>query len=284
MKPSDKRLPLFHRLERALGRPFGRHWVGEDEVAVVYENDRFHALHRGPRFFTIDPLTQDVRAVINVAPDAIRVPFRGIQTRDGLPVDLEMGLMFDFAPERALHEITHLVVKWTREDRRDALCWRTRGALQKVLPAFTVDEVCRGLVFEEIERRTLSLLKDLVSGLGLEPTRMLLLGVTPPAELRYRFAEIAQRRANALDLAQYAPYELTQVMRAQIIEALSRMSPNRQYVEFPASPMDVAPPPSPPVIDAPQSPPHLSADAAPVADDEDAPSPPKKRPRSRLIP
>lgn len=284
MKPSDKRLPLFHRLERALGRPLGRHWVGEDEVAVIYENDCFHALHRGPGFFTIDPFTQDVRMIINVAPDTIRVPFRGIQTRDGLPVDLELGLIFDFAPERALREIIHLVVKWTREDRRDALCWRTRGALQKVIPAFTVDEVCRGLVCEEIEQRTLSLLKDLVSGLGLEPTRMLLLGVTPPAELRYRFAEIAQRRANALDLAQYAPYELTQVMRAQIIEALSRMSPNRQYVEFPASPVDAATPPPPPVIDAPQPPPHIPGDTASGTDDEDAPSPPKKRPRSRLMP
>jgi hypothetical protein len=281
MKPPAKRLPLFHRLEVALGRPFGRHWVGEDEVAVIYEGDRFHALQRGPGFFNIDPLTQDVRAIVNVAPDVLRTTFPGIQTRDALPVELSVGLKFGFAPERTLREITHLVVRWTPEERRGVLVLHAQNALQKVLPEFTVDQVCRGSVFDEIERRTLRALSALVSHLGFEPTQMLLLQVTPPAELRERFANTAQRRVNAFDLAQYTPYELTLVMRAQLIEALSHMSPNRQYVEFPVGLTDVAPNPSP-VIDAPPSHSSIQSDAEGKGS-QDAPAR-KKRPRSRLEP
>ncbi|MCS7055833.1 MAG: SPFH domain-containing protein [Thermoflexales bacterium] len=282
MKPSKRHPPLFHRLERALGRLFGRYWVDEDEVAVVYENERFHSLHRGPAFFDIDPLTQTIRCFVNVAPDAIRVPFRGIQTRDGLPVDLELELIFEFVPEQAHPELVHLVVRWTQEERRDILCWRARVALQRVLARLTIDAVCRGALIQEIEQHTLTHLKELVNGLGLKPTGLYLSSLTPPPEVHACYAEVSRRRIHAHDLAQYTPNELSRVMQAYIIEALSRMSPYRQYAEFPSNPIDVAPSP---VIDAtPRDVPSSAPSLADRADNDDRPSPPKKRPRSRLRP
>ena len=281
MKPANKRPPLFHRLQVTLGRLFGRYWVGEDEVAVIYEGGRFHALRRGPGFFKIHPLTQNVHSIVNVEPQTLSTTFTGIQTRDALPVDLSIGLKFGFAPERAPREITHLVVHLTPEERRGVLILHAQNALQKVLPEFTIDQVCRGLVFDEIERRTLAALSALVSKLGFEPTQMLLLQVTPPAELRERFANIAQRRFNALDLLQYKPYELNMVMRAQLIEALSQMSPNRQYIEFPVGLTDFAPN-SLPVIGTPPLPSSIAGDAQ-GKDNQDEPAR-KKRPRSGLEP
>ncbi len=285
MNLSDPRLSPYDRLKLRLGWLFGVRWVGEDEVAVIYESGRLYALFRGPRSFNINPFTQEVIAIINAGPDMFQARCPGIRTRDAVPLDFLIALKYSFAPERSLREITHLVVKLTPPERRAILVLHATNALQKVLPQFTVDEVCRGQVFDEIERRTLSGLYDLVSRLGLEPTRVMMCEVTPPAALSNRFADLAQRRANAHDLAQYEPYELNQVMRAQVIEALSRMSPNRQYIDFPAGLTDAAPG-QPPVIDMPPALPQVPGST----DDEEAnprtarPSPPKKRPHSRLGP
>lgn len=278
MTSPTPRPPLLFRIERLIGRLFGQYWVGEYERAVIYTDERYNRLE-GPGFFAIDPFTERIHAIINVAPDMFRTTFSGIQTHDRLPVDLSVGLNFGFAPERMQREIAQLVVQWTPEERRGALTLHAQNALQKVLSQFTIDQVCSGQAFEEIEHRTLRALSELVSRLGLEPMQALLLQVTPPAKVRDRFADIAQRRSNAFDLAQYTPYELDRVMRAQMIEALSRTSPNRQYVEIPVGPTDIAPNP-PPVIDAPPSHSSVQSDAE-ETQDTGAP-PPRKRPRSRF--
>lgn len=278
MTSPTSRPPLFFRIERLIGRLFGQHWVGEYERAVIYTDERYNRLE-GPGFFAIDPFTERIHAIINVAPDMFRTTFSGIQTHDRLPVDLSVGLNFGFAPERTQREIAQLVVQWTPEERRGALTLHAQNALQKVLSQFTIDQVCSGQALDEIQHWTLRALSELVSRLGLEPTQVLLLQVMPPAKVRDRFADIAQRRLNAFDLVQYTPYELDRVMRAQMIEALSRMSPNRQYIEIPAGPTDIAPNP-PPVIDAPPSRSSVQSDAEETRD-TDAP-PPRKRPRSRF--
>ncbi len=82
----DTRQPLTYRLIRTLGHPFGLRWVGDNELAVIYEMERYHSV-RGPGFFWVNPWTQTVHSVIRVAPDFISTYIRGIRTKDGLVLE-----------------------------------------------------------------------------------------------------------------------------------------------------------------------------------------------------
>ncbi|HLF28579.1 MAG TPA: SPFH domain-containing protein [Anaerolineae bacterium] len=267
--------PLAYRLSRALGRPLGLRWVGDNQLAIIYQMEQYHAA-KGPGFFWINPFTQTVQATISIAPDFISNPIPNIQTRDALQLGLSIALAYTFDPRRVPRERAAQFVKWPLEVRRAIVTDNSQRALQAIVPQFYAEQICRGQVFAQLEQEFISTLSQRLQMLGLEPIFAMVLKVVVPDALKNRFEAIVQRSINVDDISHYEHYELTQAMRTEMIETLRHMGGGKQYIDLPDL-KEMAPPQgtgrpqprriTPPAPPAPEEPP---ADTKP------------KRPKSRL--
>jgi hypothetical protein len=284
MDKHDINSPPLYRLLLTLGRPFGLRWAGDNEAAVVYRLERYHEL-RGPGFFWINPLTQSVRLFIQVTPDFILINAPNVQTRDALQFEISIALAYKFNPDLMPADKAALFVTWSRNVHRAIVADNARRALQAVVPAFFSEQICRGEAFDAIEQK----LKDELAGrlrpMAIELLLCMVQQVQVPTALQDRFEAVVQRGVNVQDLSQYEPYELTQAMRVEVVEALKTMSVGRQYINLPdlmdaAMPLPDQPPPR--RIVRPVSMPDKSAppQQEPPADTDIVT--PKKRPKSRL--
>jgi regulator of protease activity HflC (stomatin/prohibitin superfamily) len=228
----DFRAPMAHRLKLRFGRLFGVRWVGDYELAVVYRMERYDKV-MGPGYFRINPFTQTVRSVINVAPDFISTTVSGIQTRDALQLGVGMALAYVFDPRSIPRDNAALFVKWPREVRRAIVTDHTQRAMQVAMPDFFAEQVCRGEVFERIERKFLNALTSRLQPLALKPLFGMVLQVKVPSALQSRFEAVVQRAVNVQDLSNYEPYELTQAMRTEALEAIQHMPGGKQYINMP---------------------------------------------------
>jgi hypothetical protein len=286
----DTEAPFFYRILVGLGRPLGLRWVGDNEVAVVYHLERYHSI-QGPGFFWINPLTQTMRARIRVAPDFVPVPAADIHTRDALQLGLTVVLAYRLdpallpdrkeagaAPTPDEKQKAALYLSWSRETHRAIVIDNTQRALQAVVPAYYAEEICRGEVFEPMERQLLKILAERLRPLALSPLFCMTLRVEVPVKLQDRFEAVVQRRVNIDDIGRYLPYELNQALRTEALEALRDMSGGRQYINLPDFTSVVTP-----SQDASQAARRqiVRPDAGPRV--ETAPEePPTKRPKSRL--
>jgi regulator of protease activity HflC (stomatin/prohibitin superfamily) len=275
----DHKAPIIYRFLRAVGRPFGLRWVGDNQVAVVYRLERYHTL-KGPGFFWINRFTQSVRKIIDLAPDFIPVTASDIHTQDALQLDLAVALAYLFDPALMPPEKAALYVTWTRETHRAIITDNVKRALQAVVPSFYAEDICRGKAFAEIERQVMSELATRVKPLALKPLICLVLQVGVPPKLQDRFEAVVQRQVNIEDLGHYAPYEISQALRTEALEALRGMAGGRQYINMPDLTDMVAQPQG-------QLPPRRVVPGATVKGKESEeeplpPPPPSKKTKSRL--
>jgi SPFH domain / Band 7 family len=280
----DTKPPIVYRLLHTVGRPFGLRWVGDNKVAVVYRLELYSHLG-GPGFFWINPFTQSVRYVIDTAPDFVPVAAPGIQTRDGLQLDLTMALAYSFDPAIMPPERAAVFVTWTRDTHRAIIQDSAKRALQGVVPSFFAEEICQGGVFDRIEQRLMEELSRRLRPLALRPQICFVLHVGVPPKLRDRFEAVVQRRINIEDLGQYASYELIQALRTEAIESLKSMGGARQYINLP----DLSSMVTPSQHESQSSPRRIVPPAAPSDQEAAEPpppdtyhEPPKRQPKSRL--
>ncbi|MFN8594976.1 MAG: SPFH domain-containing protein [Anaerolineae bacterium] len=286
MKDShDTRPPMVYRLLLRLGRPFGIRWVGDYELAVIYRLEQYDKV-MGPGFFRINPFTQTVRSVISVAPDFISVPIPSVQTRDALQLDLSIALAYVFEPFSVPHEKIALFVKWPQLVRRAIVTDNAQRALQAAMPEFYAEQVCRGEVFVPLEQKFLAVLTSRLQPLALKPLFGMVLRVKVPLALQSRFEAVVQRGVNVQDLSQYEPYELTQAMRTEAIEAMQAMAGGKQYINMPDLTDIVVPDKDSQSIPRKIARPAATSFPSSLPAEGTAPTPPstspRKRPRSQL--
>jgi regulator of protease activity HflC (stomatin/prohibitin superfamily) len=236
----DNQPPLVYRLLRTLGRPFGLRWVGDNQVAVVYRLERYHSL-KGPGFFWINPFTQTMRRIISTAPEFVSIEAVGIHTEDALQLGLTVAMAYEVKPTWMPPDKAALYVTWTREARQSIVTNHATNALQDIVPSFNAEEICRGTVFRSIEDRLMSALGARLRQMALKPLICFILRVTVPPKLQDRFEAVVQRQVNIEDLSRYAPYELSQALRIEALEALRGMAGGRQYINMPDMTDMVAP-------------------------------------------
>lgn len=229
----DIKAPPFYSLALTLGRPFGVRWVGDYELAVIYQLERYHEV-KGPGFFVINPLTQRVHSVISISPDFITTPMSSIQTKDALQLDFSVALAYSFAPQSVPKERAAMVVKWSRDIRRAIVTDNAQRAFQAVVPKFYAEQICRGEVFKPLEEEFLSILTTRLEALALKPVLGMVREVKVPAVLQSRFEAVVQRRVDVDDLRDartYEPYVLTQHMRTAALEAMQGMMGGKMRVD-----------------------------------------------------
>jgi regulator of protease activity HflC (stomatin/prohibitin superfamily) len=217
----DTRQPLTYRLKRALGRPFGLRWVGDNELAVIYEMEQYHSV-RGPGFFRINPLTQAVHSVIKVAPEFVSCTFPGIQTKDSLQIEVSLALSCKFDPRILPRETAAAFLKWSSETRQAIVKDNAHRALQAVVPRFWSEQIFRGDAFDLIEQGLREKLTGLLAPLALRPSFVRVKEIIPPPALKSQIEKAVGRTVDARDITQLSDEERAEARRSEIIEAVSK--------------------------------------------------------------
>jgi len=126
-----------------------------------------------------------------------------------------------------------MVVKWSREIRRAIVTDNVQRAFQASCRNSTPEQICRGEVFKPLE-------DGVLQGAGRTPRNASAQAhvwhgarVTVPLVLQSRFEAVVQRQVNIDAISQYEPYELSQAMRTEALEAVKAMGGGKQYLNMP---------------------------------------------------
>lgn len=224
--------PLF-RFLLWIGKPFGLYYVPENYVRLVRRMEQYHRVERGPGFFRHNTFTETLGPQIKVGVEAFSTQFDGLPAKDGLQVGLRLALNYEFAPEK-ISKLT--TVAKLGGLSRDIFCEivsnRVRRSLLSILPAYTAEEVCRGQMFDNIEKQLVINTNALLEPLGISISGPLVLQVTPPDTLRSRFEGVAQRRINVESLREHRTTDVGRALAAELIEGLSTHGAGEQLVSL----------------------------------------------------
>ncbi len=192
----DNQPPWLFQLLIKLGKPWGLRWVGDKELAVIYQMQRYHDL-RGPGFFWITPSIQAVRKIISLSEDGVTTDFKEILTADALPLEMTWLLVYRLDPRSLPKAEAQTVVNWTPDLKRTIVTEYAQRCMQAVLPKFDALTVCRGKVFQEIEAEFSKEINGLMNIFGMSLLEGRVLKVIPPPILQYRLEQEAQQAAQA---------------------------------------------------------------------------------------
>jgi hypothetical protein len=242
---SDPTPVTTHSWSTRLLRPLGLRYVSGRQIAFVMHRERFHKWQTGPAYFWVVPGVQRVLLVVDTFPDNILAQLSEIQTSDGLQIGMHVLLEYNFDPRQAPNvtemEKAKVALRCKNlEDRRAIVTFFTQRAAQSVASYYNAEEICRGRVWDEFERRLFDALDARILPFGMKLFRpgCAIQRAIPPAMLNWRLEMAAQRAANINNLSQYEPYEIAQALRAEAVEALKSMSGGSPYLNL----HDLAPP------------------------------------------
>lgn len=219
MHPSqDNQPPWLFQLLIKLGKPWGLRWVGDKELAVIYQMQRYHDL-RGPGFFWITPSIQAVRKVISLSEDGLTTDFKEILTADALPLEMTWLLVYKLDPRGLPKHDAQTVTNWSLELKRTILTEYAQRSMQAVLPKFDAETVCRGKVFQEIEADFAKEMNGLMNSFGMSLLEGRVLKVIPPPILQYRLEQAAQQGV-LQSAARYSAFQPTPELRAEAVQQI----------------------------------------------------------------
>ena len=289
-KGNTNEAAFMHRLQGALGRPFGLTWIPRREVAVIVRSESFHRLERGGNWFLVAPGIERIAFVIDTLPDEMRFTVPNIQTRDGVLVTVTLKLEFLLDPFQLPAGQHGIVAKRCKEheDRRVIAIDQAQRALQQVISNYGIADVLSAGAAWSHEDELWPVLDHLLNqpfGLFLIRERCSIQEVIPPPALMQRLETSAQRRIAAEMLGKLSPREYNALLRGEAIEAMRTMTSGSPYVSVPdlTDPANTLPdagaqtPQTPQGLPAPQqssAPPNAEPEAPP-----ETPNKPDKRAR-----
>jgi regulator of protease activity HflC (stomatin/prohibitin superfamily) len=228
-----------HKARLSLLGRLGLTWVGGREVAVVLKGEKFHRLQGGPGYFYLVPGMQRIAQRIAIGPDYVNLEMRELNTTDGLQVGIDMLTEYHFDPRNAPAGSDGERAKLCKRvplqtDRRALLMMLAQRAMQSVTSKFRAEQICRGQVWDDIEETFFDALdrRMLAFGMKLERLGCAIQRAIPPDMLRWRFEMAAQRAINIQNLGDYAPYQISQALRSEAIEALKGMQGSSPYLNL----------------------------------------------------
>lgn len=228
-----------HRAKLSLMGRLGLNWVGGREVAVILKGEKFHRLQGGPGYFFLVPGMQRIAQRIAIGPDYVNLEMRELNTTDGLQVGIDMLTEYHFDPRSAPANNDGERAKLCKRvpmqtDRRALLMMLAQRAMQSVTSKFRAEQICRGQAWDDIEETFFDALdrRMLAFGMKLERLGCAIQRAVPPDMLRWRFEMAAQRAINIQNLGDYAPYQISQALRSEAIEALKGMQGSSPYLNL----------------------------------------------------
>lgn len=224
--------PPIYRLKAKLGRPFGYHWVGDNQKAVVLRDERYFGV-RGPGWFRINPFTERVGAIINMAADNMSTPLSDIQTKDGVKFSLTLALRHKLAPELTKElEIAAQAVEWSMDKRRGILTQYAQWVLQDIVRHCYGESLIRGEGWREVEAKMLKAVRDEVKYFALNLLNCQLLRIEAPKSLEKRMENVLQRNVLMEDVKHYDAFTFNQGLRIETLETLRILKGGRHFINM----------------------------------------------------
>jgi regulator of protease activity HflC (stomatin/prohibitin superfamily) len=228
-----------HKAKLSLLSKLGLNWVGGREVAVILKGEKFHRLQGGPGYFYLVPGIQRIAQRIAIGPDYVNLELRELNTTDGLQVGIDLLTEYHFDPRSAPAQNDGERAKLCKRvplqtDRRALLMMLAQRAMQSVTSKFRAEQICRGQVWDDIEETFFDALDRRMFAFGMKLERLgcAIQRAIPPDMLRWRFEMAAQRAINIQNLGDYAPYQISQALRSEAIEALKGMQGSSPYLNL----------------------------------------------------
>jgi regulator of protease activity HflC (stomatin/prohibitin superfamily) len=223
---------------KTLGK-FGLNWIGGSELAFVFKGEKFHKMLEGPGYHFLAPGLQRIAHRVNIGKDYINAELREVNTGDGLSVGIDVLLEYVFDP-RTMPGRTELDKFKTskrvpqQSDRRAVLGLLAQRAMQSIAGRFRAEAICRGQVWDDLEHGFFDALDKRIEPFGMRLERLgcAVQRAFPPEMLKWRFEMAAQRAVNIDNLSDYAPYQITQALRSEAIEALKGMQGSSPYLNL----------------------------------------------------
>jgi regulator of protease activity HflC (stomatin/prohibitin superfamily) len=235
----DSKPAFLQRMMLGLLGRFGLRWVSRREVAIVLKGEQFHKMVGGATTFFVVPGLQRVAQVLTIGPDYLDIPLRELSTGDGLLVGIDTLIEYKFDPRMAPAENDAQRARLARRcatqaERRVLLGFLAQRAMQSVTAQYRAEQICRGQVWDTLEQRFFEMLDKRLLPFGMQLDRLgcALQRAHPPEILKQRFEMAAQRSINIDDLDQYTPYQITQALRSEAIEALKGMQGASPYLNL----------------------------------------------------
>ncbi len=228
-----------HRAKLSLLGRLGLNWVGGRELAVVLKGEKFHRLQGGPGYFFLVPGMQRIAQKLSIGPDYLSLELRDLNTTDGLQVGIDVLTEYVFdprsAPAKNDGERAKLCKRVPQQtDRRALVMMLAQRAMQSVTSHFRAEQICRGQVWDDVETAFFDALDKRMINFGMKLERLgcAIQKAIPPEMLRWRFEMAAQRAINIDNLTDYAPYQISQALRSEAIEALKGMQGSSPYLNL----------------------------------------------------
>jgi hypothetical protein len=214
------------------GGPFGLYYIPESHVRLVRRMEQYDRIERGPGFKRYNSFTETLGPQFKVGVEPFAFLFDNLPASDGLQIGIKFNLNYEFFPEKVsrLTTVAKLGVL-SKEIFCEIVSNRVRRALLNIVPTYTADVICRGQVFDNIEKQTVANTNQLLQPLGIEISGPLILQVNPPDALRARFEGVAGRRLNVEALREYQSNDVNRALAAEFIEGLSGRSGGDQYLD-----------------------------------------------------
>lgn len=223
--------PLFRLLEW-LGKPFGYYYIPENHARLIRRMEQYHHVHRGPGFRRINTLMETLGPLVKTGVEAFSHQFDNLPTRDGLQLGLRFAINYTFDPEKTKLTTAAKFANMPREVFCEIIANRMRRALLSILAACSAEEVCRGQVFDNIERQLLENANQLLAFLGITISSALALQVIPPEKLRARFEGVAQRRISIEATRDYQSSDVNRALAAELIEGIADHGVSADHASF----------------------------------------------------
>lgn len=223
--------PLFRFLEW-LGKPFGYYYIPENHARLIRRMEQYHHVHRGPGFRRINRLMETLGPLVRTGFQAFSHQFDNLPTQDGLQIGLRFAINYTFDPEKTKLTTAALFANMPREVFCEIIANRMRRALLNILATYSAEEVCRGQVFDNIEKQLLENANQLLTFLGITISSALALQVIPPEKLKARFEGVAQRRINIEATRDYQSSEVNRALAAELIEGIADHGVSADHASF----------------------------------------------------
>lgn len=223
------RPPFFFRFLSKFKR-VGVHWIGDNELGVVFEMERFKEF-RGPGIVRLSSSNQRIGPIISLAPDGFTHWYSDLVTREGLRMKIEMNVLYTFDPRRATDKGKWpYLARLDGDTRQQLVNERAQSALLKSVRQHEAERLCNGSAFEAVETEFRRLLLAEIEPLGFELLRSAVQSIQPPPELQDRYRELVERAANVRDVGTYDPQALRRALQVGLFEDLPNMAVGKMYI------------------------------------------------------
>lgn len=221
-------------LLRSLAKAVGLHFVKENHVAPVIRLGMYRGV-RGPGFVWITPIIESLGDLIDVGIRFTQFDFEQVLTKDSIPLDFKITILYSFDPALPTHKVAAQLVRQPRSVLTSIVRDYADHWLRGIVAAFSVEEICGGRPLGRIKNRLQRILETELPPLGLVPmpgSGVLIRTITPPADFTQTVLEAKRHEATLRALALHPESKIDRAIAAEWVNSMPEQGNVLPFVPF----------------------------------------------------